>query len=624
MRMGDVTKKGSLEEFLGGISKVPCPEKKQDEMVEDAAESEDDDSLDDLDWDSSAEVAEPHSQPALETVEPHAQPVAIPTASTQSVSCDTPPATLTSSTNHKAISKEEVISKPVQDQEAKSRTKEQRRIAREQRQRAVELHKLLALCSIARLRALNHVCDNLLLQALILSATPADDTGKDCNFVEQVASFLAKSAERRGQCSIEACLTACLKVFTQDQPIADGCLALVLVARCRAAGIPARLTMALPLPSARTICRTTQLWNSAEGFVPVTVERLWVEIFDATRQSWNVCRLPGFHALAPPELPCDRVWILAANEGSTVRDVTQRYWERGTTLRELRGSLACGWEAIIAPWLASDATPIPQALPKETEQTLTSAEADRLDVQKLTKQAAREPLPSSKSAYKRHPRCVLESLLGAKEAVYPPDTKSIGLFRGQDPIWCRDNVKSLMPRSRWQSLGLQVRADEAPYKTLKTGFAEAIPLFGEWQTEPDPQAASRSPLQQVEEFTYGPIPGTNRYGTIDFFSKDSKAPPGTVFLNEAGALSAAKRLGVPFAPAATGFKRERGQNKPEIGGVIVWLRHKEEVSAAAVEENKRMEEQRAKEFEQRMETIWKTLIKRILVDQYVESRHGGR
>lgn len=316
------------------------------------------------------------------------------------------------------------------------------------------------------------------------------------------------------------------------------------------------------------------------------------------------------------------LWILAAGEGGGLRDVTQRYAIRWSSVLACRGSLAPGWDAAVARLAEgreADATvPAGPAGPALLER----ARAELLDEEALRRRAQREPLPTSRAAFKRHANYVLESQLRAQDVVHPSDAKPVGLFRGQEKVWRRADIEELRSSTQWRREGRLVREGERPLKTLRGGSAFASQLFGRWQTELIPDV----PMPQLVEVPgRGPIPGTNNYGNIELLDSAAFAslPPGTVHLPENAARIAASRIGVHFAPVVVGFTREKGQPKPHFGGVVVWARDAEEVRRAAEEERSRREALEERKRQERLDAARRQLVKSAMVDSYVEARHRG-
>ncbi|CAE8630127.1 unnamed protein product [Polarella glacialis] len=392
-------------------------------------------------------------------------------------------------------------------------------------------------------------------------------------------------------------------------------LAMLLVARCRAEGRPARLAMALPLPAAGS-CGSLLAADDLELPLP----SVWAEIFDEPAGRWRALAAPAAVAAAASASTLAFLWVLSCGPSSgdspgAMRDVTRRYCGRWSAVLEARGSLGRSWDVMLL------------RLGRGTSEDGPMACADRLDEARLARKARQEPLPSSRAGFKRHSGYVLDSQLRQHELVHPAHAKPVGLFQGKEPIWRRGDVAELRSAVQWRREGREVTEGERPMKTSRGGSSFAMQLFGSWQTKalalPPPQVC----LPSAAGGQFGPIPGTNSFGSLEMTGAGSRAqslPPGTVYLEQEIARSAAARLGVHFAPAVVGFLRENGQVKPRFGGCVVWLKDQADVLAFAEEERERLEELEAKKKAERMEAAWRLLIKSVLVDLYVETRYAGR
>jgi len=314
------------------------------------------------------------------------------------------------------------------------------------------------------------------------------------------------------------------------------------------------------------------------------------------------------------------IWVLAASEGGGVRDVTRRYCARWSVVLNARGSLGRAWDELVGCFAGGS---IVEA--EEDTAMVASAElarADLIDEETLARRVRREPLPTSRAGFKRHSGYVLESQLKQNEVVHPPGAKPVGLFRGQEPVWRRADIAELRTPAQWRREGRRVRDDERALKTLRGGSAFMATLFGIWQTEVQSVPEMLEPDLKDQG---GPIPGVNNYGNIELMGPDAptRVPPGTVYLPEEAARSAAQRLGVSCAPAVVAFSREHGQLRPRFGGVIVWACDEAKVRQAAAAEQERMEALQQQRRQERLGAAWRMLVKNVLVDLYVEGRYGG-
>uniref|UniRef100_A0A7S4Q1Z6 Rad4 beta-hairpin domain-containing protein n=1 Tax=Alexandrium monilatum TaxID=311494 RepID=A0A7S4Q1Z6_9DINO len=490
---------------------------------------------------------------------------------------------------------------------------EERKRRAKLRRVAAERHHTLALCFAARLRALTEVCDDTLVQAVALSRWPrlepdawarelvrprAEDAGR-CRW----PASLAAGAARR--CSLIAALNGGRQPTPED-------VALLLVARCRAEAVPARVVMALPLPPVKK-CASLLVG----GLLPEPV--VWPEVFNHASSQWIAkMDVGGFSDERQGDTRA-AIWVLAAGECGGLRDVTPRYCTRWTSVVGARGSLAKGWDAFVRRFAGTPGPLESGRLPGTTE----TARADRLDEEALQRRARREPLPTSRTGFKRHSGYVLESQLRQHEVVHPLGTKPVGLFRGQEPIYRRADVAELLTQAQWRRKGRCVREGERAHKTLRGGNVNMATLFGFWQTEELPDLMSGVPEAELQQG--GPIPCTNNHGNVELLDAGAaeRLPPGTRYLADEAAISAAGRLGVPHAPAVVGFHRKQGLLRPRFGGVVVWERDEARVAEAAVAERERLQALEERQRAERLEATWRLLVKNVLVDIYVEARYSG-
>jgi len=316
------------------------------------------------------------------------------------------------------------------------------------------------------------------------------------------------------------------------------------------------------------------------------------------------------------------IWILACGAGGALRDVTRRYATRWSGVCSARGSLGRAWDVAVARH-ANTNEDVDTNSPGSIAASLELARADLLDEESMAKQTRREPIPTSKAAFKRHASYVLNSQLRTQDIIHPPEAKPVGLFRGVEKVWRRSDVAELRTPTQWRRLGRCVREDERPVKTLRGGQAKVSELFGAWQTELAPEMPAESVAREDVGFT--PIPGTNNFGNIELLDADSVArlPPDTVYLDDNLARSAAARLGIFFAPAVVGFTRESGLPKPRLSGAVIWQRDAEAVLQAVAVERERQQIEEDRKRRERFKSAWRMLIKNVLVDLYVEDRHRG-
>ncbi len=245
-----------------------------------------------------------------------------------------------------------------------------------------------------------------------------------------------------------------------------------------------------------------------------------------------------------------------------------------------------GGHTSCAPWASASAA--------------AAARADAAETSELALAKQDEPLPTTKAAFKTHPKYALESLCSTTEVIHPNGPEhSVGVFKGE-PVFPRRLVQRLLTKERWlMEHGRSVRSEEidAPAKTtvkrirppsVRGGrrgsgglFAnpgltrssargeagggaaheKTVSLYGEWQTE----------VHKPEEVSPdGKIP-VNSYGNVEVWGgRSDMVPLGAVHLTGMpGAGRIASQLGFDWARAVVGFDRKAGMMVPKTDGIVI-------------------------------------------------------
>ncbi|GAA5905976.1 hypothetical protein JCM5296_001306 [Sporobolomyces johnsonii] len=245
---------------------------------------------------------------------------------------------------------------------------------------------------------------------------------------------------------------------------------------------------------------------------------------------------------------------------------------------------------------------------------------DTEEEKELWNRQSNEPFPTSIGGFKNHPNYVLEQHLHRDEALLP-STKSLGLFKGEFPVYPRSRVVVVKSTENWYRVGRTIKPAEVPRKFVKQravtinrkraeefmkmdgGEVDDQPLYSEDQTEvyvPPP----------VED---GKVP-KNMFGNIDLFVP-SMLPEGAVHLPSKVAVKCAKLLGIDYAEATIGFEFRQRRAAPTMAGVVVAAEHADALREAILTlEQSTLEKELAKQ-QDRVLKRWKKLITGLRIRQ---------
>lgn len=225
--------------------------------------------------------------------------------------------------------------------------------------------------------------------------------------------------------------------------------------------------------------------------------------------------------------------------------------------------------------------------------------------------AANEAIPTTVTAIHNHPRFVLERHVKKYEAIFPRDP-IVGFIK-DEPIFLRSNVHLLHTQSRWIRQMREVKEGEAPLKSVrsKNGTDAQVDLFGEWQTS----------SLVIPECINGKVP-RGIHGNVDLWTP-SHLPKGTAHINLQHAKIAARKLGIDFAPAMTGFDVRCGRSIPRIEGVVVATDNADLVRDAARAAAKMAAERIERRAREDALGRWVKLLRSIKARQTVRKRYGG-
>lgn len=288
---------------------------------------------------------------------------------------------------------------------------------------------------------------------------------------------------------------------------------------------------------------------------------------------------------------------VVAVENGMVTDVTRRYMRSWPDVRQGR---AVG-DAFSKCVEAMGREPIS---PEELDVL-------RSEMKEFEKLLENDPIPTTLSMIQKHPRYVLERHVKKYEVVHPKEP--IVGFLNNEPVYLRENVHILHTKDRWIRQMREVVEGEKALKNVKSknGTDSTVELFGKWQTKP----------LKIESVVDGKVP-RGAHGNVDLWTEEH-LPSGGTHVNLTFAKQAARKLGVDFAPAMTGFELRRGRSVPRIEGVVVASENADAVRDAAKELEQIAREREDHRLRMAAEEQWNRLLRKMQAREKVRSKYGN-
>ncbi|QRW00503.1 DNA repair protein RHP42 [Ceratobasidium sp. AG-Ba] len=353
---------------------------------------------------------------------------------------------------------------------------------------------------------------------------------------------------------------------------------------------------------------------------------LWVEVFSRPDGRWLpvdpirgiVNRARVFEEHKPGQAGANKlVYVVAMEEDGYARDVTARYAKNfAAKTAKARARVAAGGRGGKIEWWDSVMRILrrPYALHR-----------DDIEDAELSHQRALEGLPNSIGAFKNHPIYALERHLRKDEAIFP--RTEIAHFRGE-PVFPRQNVLVLKPADGWMRQGRMIRAGLQPIKQSKARASTVrkkrelemrreeegevmVGMYAHWQTElyvPPPVVDGKIPM--------------NDFGNIDLYVP-TMLPAGAVHIPHKGCAKIARKLGIHFAEAVTGFEFRKRQATPIINGIVIAAEN-EQMFLEALSTHVRAEE--LKENAKRRERViqrWTRLVQGLRIVRRVNEQYSN-
>ena len=274
---------------------------------------------------------------------------------------------------------------------------------------------------------------------------------------------------------------------------------------------------------------------------------------------------------------------------------------------------------------------------------------DHDEEKQLQASAKKEPIPTSKAAFKKHPLYVIPSVLNSTEIIVPDAKKrACGVFKGE-LVYLRKDVETALPAKRWLYLRRKVKESELPNPILKiqarkkpaSKSFKALKSYGVGNSNDGSEEArakqiqdGSQPLDDGKQHLYGswqteewspppvgrddPIPA-NEYDNIEL----ELLNPGLVHVELDHVAKVAKQLSIPYKPCLLGFENNGGNSTPSIRGIVVHSHNEELLREAHQEMSSHFLQQ---EHENRQTAIlrrWKRLLVGVLTKDRLDRTYGN-
>eukprot|EP00039_Didymoeca_costata_P013771 m.214456 g.214456 ORF g.214456 m.214456 type:complete len:588 (-) comp15868_c0_seq6:3347-5110(-) len=540
--------------------------------------------------------------------------------------------------------------------EAKEQQRIKKAIDSQKRKEAIDLHKYQLQILAASLFQLNRICNDDILQGLILSVYPDSfitEKKKDAvgaiknklrwfreSFYHAIEEY-SETGEEDESDPLPPHLSIWGKVLKHRKGTVPQ-LATLFTTLCRAYGLETRLVCSLQpcrlKKSKKRKLEDTKLTNTnkkSKGNIgkgatkedPILIEddestpcllsqllpsipaetNVWTEI--KIKDNWRcVDCVRGI--VDQPELCLGNAtqpvqYVLAVSEDMKVFEVTGRYIQEWRSVASLRVDET--W------WRETLRIYFPNTL---------SEDFDTED-KNLADMAIKQGIPASFGALKQNKAFVLERHLLKNQIIHPKEPV-LGFVKSE-PVYPRKNVCTLHSRVYWLKKGRIVKEGEVSLlkKIRKTGCKidqminldsgslspEDIntKLFGEWQTEQYTAKATKN----------GQVP-VNEYGSVDLF-QPFMLPKGSVHLQHPGLGKVAAELGIHAPKAIVAFEFRMGVATPVHNGVVVCQESEDILIDAWREHQKIADDQKEKEKKIVIWRHWRLLLQKLLTRELVRS-----
>eukprot|EP00804_Cyclotella_cryptica_P013586 CCRYP_012947-RA/>CCRYP_012947-RA protein AED:0.02 eAED:0.02 QI:271/1/1/1/1/1/3/1134/1019 len=270
-------------------------------------------------------------------------------------------------------------------------------------------------------------------------------------------------------------------------------------------------------------------------------------------------------------------------------------------------------------------------------------DVEHAETEEFTDTIKKEPIPTSKAAFKQHPQYVIPSVLNSQDVLHPDARKHIcGVFKGE-LIYRRKDVSKALKAKQWLYRGRKVKENELnnPVKKVKVrkrrasaGFQalasyvsgpneESLPtkyndeddegvdmdnLYGVWQTKP----WSPPPVGPNDEL---PV---NEYKNIEL----ALLNPGLTHMEQPRLSVVARRLDIPYAPCMIGYEGHKGNRTPSVKGIVVHNHNVELLNEAYFEYESQQVEAEVEARRRDILKKWKRLVVGILTKDRIDREYS--
>ncbi|KAJ7575142.1 hypothetical protein C8J56DRAFT_1017213 [Mycena floridula] len=367
----------------------------------------------------------------------------------------------------------------------------------------------------------------------------------------------------------------------------------------------------------------------------------WCEVFSRPDSRWisvdplhGTVNKPKLFDPSPLGIRAENrmVYVVAFEEDGYGKDVTRRYARdyAAKVVKEQGGSNHAGmggkgrqawWNRVIS------------SISRPYRLNRDDVEDEELDAAQIM-----EGMPTTINGFKDHPLYVLTRHLKQNETIHPapPATPQLGKFRGE-PVYPRSSIVSLKTPENWlRSEGRVIKEGVQPLKSIKLRTStvgrqrelevlkEGLREAGQSQESEVMQglyARSQTESYQPAPVVDGVIP-KNDFGNIDLYVK-SMLPAGAVHLPFKGVGKIAKKLGLDYAEAVTGFEFKKRRAFPIVEGVVVAQENEQLLLEAYIEAEQEAQEAAQAKREERALKRWTKLIHGLRVRQRLLEQYAG-